>query len=253
MAGNKKLRQTAFSDVCGTMDELKRLIDEGKKESVYKKNSLAGSLAADAEFMLKKMDSRLKEYREFSIRIIKSAESLNSVGPAGIEEGLSGLQKLFGIISSKKPRDAGLRIEIFGLAEAVREAATLQEHKMREYKDLALKVNELFTSVRGTRPWLLADEDDGSYRQNLVKKYQAWLPPEPHQTRLLDRICKSKNVTIEPAEAGEEPSVNFEDGGAIKMSRVRYDEDIQNFHPAGFKPGKSARSYRRKDPGAMPG
>lgn len=247
MKKKAKAAQTSFSDVCGTMDELKRLLDEKKQDSVCGRAGAARPLIRDALFMLEKMETRIGEYMEFASGIEKISRALLSVEHTGIEDGLLALKKLSKKTSSKERKPEGFRAEIFELAESVREAATRQESCMRDFKGLALEVNRLFTNVRGARPWILSDVPAGGCADELLKKYQAYLPPEPHGSKLLERMVKGKNVAIEMKE-GREPYVSFEDGGIMRMSRVRWNENIKNFHQAGTAPGKSGRSYRRKDP-----
>jgi len=60
----------------------------------------------------------------------------------------------------------------------------------------------------------------------------------------MEFLVKSRAYVIEASQPGEQPTVQFEDGGLIPMSKVRWDPDIENFYPAGFKPGPTGRRYR---------
>jgi hypothetical protein len=55
-------RRTRFSDVCGTIDELKRLLHQEPESSVAQPQVLE-SLIDDALFMEARMEVRLKQYR----------------------------------------------------------------------------------------------------------------------------------------------------------------------------------------------
>ena len=102
--------------------------------------------------------------------------------------------------------------------------------------DLALRTGEIFNGVRGARPWLMADEESAGFVEELVREYQAWMPPEPHRSELLKLLAASRATVVPAPEPGSDPVVQFHDGGAIRMSLVRYDPGIRNFRPAPFRP-----------------
>ncbi len=129
-------------------------------------------------------------------------------------------------------------------AEAIRTVAGTQESRLRSFKDLALKVYSLFGEICGDRAWLIDEANSKSFIEKLKRKYQAWLPPQPHREMLLKFLQNSRAYVLKETEAGKEPVVQFEDGGSILMSQVRYDPKIQNFHPASFKPAPTGREYR---------
>ena len=61
-------RKTSFSDVCGTMDELKRLLHEEHERVVAGPVELIEPLLDDARYMLDRMRHRLETYRGFRAR-----------------------------------------------------------------------------------------------------------------------------------------------------------------------------------------
>jgi hypothetical protein len=194
-------RQTKFSDVCGTMDELKRLLYEEYEKVSFKPKNFIKPLLEDALFMLGRMKERLQEYKDF-------------------------------------------RKKIGEAAEAIRAVAGTQEGGLRSYKDLSLKVYDYFREICGDRAWLISQTESRSFMERVRKKYQAWLPPQPHCDKLLERLKNSGAYVLKEIEVGEEPVVQFEDGGSIPMSQVRYDPNIKNFHPSSFKPASTGRKYR---------
>ena len=56
-------RRTLFSDVCGTMDELRRLLCEEYEHIARDPAGLVNPLLEDALFMLGRMRNRQEEYR----------------------------------------------------------------------------------------------------------------------------------------------------------------------------------------------
>jgi hypothetical protein len=165
------------------------------------------------------------------------------------------LEKAEGAMASLKKivesadRFAGTDIAKIGeAAEAVRSLASAQEHEMRANKELALELHRLFQDIKADRPWIMPEEETSSYLDGVRKENQSWLPPEPHSEFLLNRLAAATAVIVAAARPGGEPRINFEDGGLIAMSQVRWDPVISNFHPANYKPAPGSRDYRRASP-----
>jgi hypothetical protein len=239
-----KSHQTRFSDVCGTMDELKRLLYEEYEKAASKPKDFIEPLLEDALFMLGRMKERLKEYKDFREEITKVSSLLNQVKDANVQNAEDAVVFLHTCIRSKKAF-RGVKIKKMDeAAEAIRTVAGTQENRLRSFKDLALKVYSLFGEICGDRAWLIDEADSKSFIEKLKRKYQAWLPPQPHCDKLLKLLKNSRVYVLEKMGAGGEPVVQFEDGGSIPMSRIRYDPKIQNFYPASFKPASTGRKYR---------
>jgi len=236
-----KYRQTKFSDVCGSMDELKRFLYEEKDKISKNPKAYLEPLLEDALFMLLRMNSRLKEYKNFTEEICKYTKLMKEVGEVNLEKAQKPAKFIQECIKTGKCQKEIKKLD--KAAESIRSVASDLEHKLRVYKDLVLRIYTLFIKIRGNRNWLLKDEDS---KITSEKKYQAWLPPEPHKSKLLQQLAESRAYVIEPSQIGEEPLIQFEDGGLIPMSQVRWDSQIENFHPANFRPGSTGRKYRRK-------
>ena len=237
-----KYRQTRFSDVCGALDEVKRLLHE-EREKVFKspENSLE-PLLEDALFMLLRMSDRLQEYGSFIEEVRIYMEPIEKVKEVDLERAENSMKFMRSYIKSiKGPEEADLE-KLDNVAELIRSVANDLEHKLRACKELSLKIYDCFLKVKGNRVWLL--EEGENLTANLEKKYQAWLPPRPHKDKLLEYLVKSEARIIEAPQPIEQPIVQFEDGGLIPMSKARYNPDTDNFYPAGFKPSPSGRSYR---------
>jgi len=232
-------RQTKFSDVCGTMDEFKRLLYEEKEKVFTEPESHLEPLLEDALFMLARMEGRVKEYKDFVEEIRKCLQLVDEVKEVDSAKASRSAELIRKQILSRE-----LEVEkLADAAESIRSVASELENRLRTYKDLALRFYVLFLKVKGDRNWLLEAK---GLEKDLKSKYQAWLPPEPHRSKLLKWLVEARAYVIEPSRIGEQPLVQFEDGGLIPMSQVRWDPDIENFHPAGFKPSPSGRRYRRK-------
>ena len=243
------LRQTLFSDVCGTMDELKRLVHEEPERVAADPEGTIVPLVKDALFMLERMETRLSEYRRLREEVgsaVSQCEPVPKPDPKKVREALVRISDVLG--SSGRGPDVDT---VDTLAEETRAVASAQEHRLRAQKDLALKLHDLFVRIKGSRPWILSEADAESHGEAIKKRYQAWLPPEPHSGELLGRLADSRASVVEDGGPDGEPMVQFMDGGAMRMSQVRWDPHVRNFHPAGFQPGPTGRDYsppRRQAP-----
>jgi len=235
-------RQTRFSDVCGTIDELKRLFGEERNKVFKSPENYVEPLLEDALFMLLRMNGRLKEYRSFVEEVRRCIELMEKVEEADLEGAKQAVDHIRGYVKSTKASEGAELKKLDAVAESIRSVANDQESRLRACKELALKIFESFMKVKGNRGWLL--EESENLKANLEKKYQAWLPPEPHKDKILEFLAKSRAYVIEAPQPGEQPTVQFEDGGLIPMSKVRWDPNIENFYPAGFKPSPTGRKYR---------
>lgn len=229
-------RQTRFSDVCGSIDELKRLLHEQDEKEASNRRDGMDSLLKDALFMLERMKGRLGEYKEFRKQIGQALSSLNQTEEVKTQKAEEAIASLHNCIQSKEVFEKTGLGKMDEAAESIRTVAGAQEDRLRRHKDLALKIEEYFQEICGDRPWLIKEADVPSFHERVRRKYQAWLPPKPHADMLLEFLQDSRAYVLDKEEAGQEPLIQFEDGGSITMSQVRYDAKIRNFHPASFRP-----------------
>jgi len=238
-------RQTRFSDVCGTMDELKRLLYEEYDHVASDPDTTAKPLLDDALSMLERMRSRLEAYAEFREQIRDVLSRMDAVDEVDYREGQEALAR---IGENLRAMRSGQEVDVDAvgtLAEDVRAVASALEHRLRAYKDLVLKVCDLLIRVRGDRAWIISGDAAESLETHFRRRYQAWLPPEPHCSKLLERLTSSLAYVVEGQLPDGEPEVHFMDGGAMPMSAVRWDPHVENFHPASYRPAPTGRKYRR--------
>jgi len=241
-------RQTLFSDVCGTMDELKRLVKEESEQVVADPQGTAVPLLHDALSMLDRMDARLDQYSQLWNNLQGMLEQAGQIQTVDAKKASRALQHIEDDLMAQGP-DPQLDIEAINtLAEETRTVASAQEHLMRAHKDLALKLHESFVWIKGNRGWIVSPDSGESAEDTIKQKHQAWLPPQPHCTHLLARLVASTAHIVEAQRQDEEPVIQFMDGGMIRMSQVRWDPQIKNFHPASFQPPPTGRQYRRTSP-----
>ena len=242
-------RQTRFSDVCGTMDEVKRLIHEESERVAANPEGTIVPLVKDALVMLSRMEARLEQYSQLWEDIQGILDQTDQRKTVVSQKAHRALQHVEDDLMAKDPNHRlGIK-RINTLAEDTRSIASAQEHLLRAHKDLALKLHEVFMRIKGNRAWIVSPDSSESAEDSIKRRYQAWLPPEPHCTMLLERLAASTAHVVEAQLTDGEPVIQFMDGGAMRMSQVRWNPDIKNFHPASFQPAPTGREYRRTSPG----
>ncbi len=238
------IRQTRFSDVCGSVDEFKRLLNEEYDRVSSEPGDSLVPLVEDAVFMVGRMLDRTGEYEHFKAELTELFFSFKPepVDKEKFNKAVSDIKKRLSVKHGEISREEIEYIE--EKAEEIRLTGGQMEKTLRAYKDLALKAYELLENIRGGRPWLFSNESGGSLIRQYEKKYQAWLPPGPHRIELLKWIAAGRAV-VKEEKPGEDPLVLFEDGGMLYMSQARYDRNVKNFHPRLFAPGPGGRRYRK--------
>lgn len=224
------------------MDELKRLLREAHEEVPVNPQATLAPLLSDAQFMLGRMKQRIEEYeraRKALRDIVSAMEGIEDSDTHAAEEAIAVLHRRIGSREAFARADTH---EMGQLAEAIRSAANGCEHRLRKYKDQMLNIHEAFDGIRGGRPWLTTAATATSLRAALEREHQAWLPGDPHRGQLLEWLVTSSAHIPEARGPGGEPFVQFEDGGCMLMSQVRWHPEIRNFHPASARPGSTERT-----------
>src|SRR5947208_16590360 len=73
------VRQTRFRDVCGSVDELKRVLYEEPDRAAAEPRVL-DALIEDVLYMLARMEQRLEEYEQFRTALLTVARELPQIG-----------------------------------------------------------------------------------------------------------------------------------------------------------------------------
>ena len=150
-APSPDFRATKYSDVCGTVDEFKRLVAEDSPLFRDEPEYIAERFA-DIRYMTARMYRRQREYSYFAEALRKLADELAEVvivdrGPA--DEGLAEIERMLedpGCVTVERER-------LDELAEQVRGVASRQENRLRAHKTVALKLHRLYSQVKGPRDW----------------------------------------------------------------------------------------------------
>src|SRR3954454_10923855 len=114
------VRQTRFKDVCGSIDELKRVLYEEPQRAVDERAAL-DSLVADALAMLARMEARLEQYEAFRSTVLALGEAMRPIGGSLRAEGIAAARALDASLPRAAPLDGEARETAVAAAEAIRE------------------------------------------------------------------------------------------------------------------------------------
>lgn len=156
-APSPDFRSTKYSDVCGTVDEFKRLVAEDSPFFRDEPEYIAERFE-DIRYMIARMYKRQREYSDFAESLRRLADELAAVAIVDrtpSDEGLAEIERMLqnpGCVATRKKR-------LDELAEQIRGVASRQENRLREHKTAALKLRLLYRQVKGPRDW---SEDEAS-------------------------------------------------------------------------------------------
>ncbi|MGI8912215.1 MAG: hypothetical protein ACR2JY_00245 [Chloroflexota bacterium] len=234
-------RRTRFSDVCGTIDELKRMLHE-EPEAGALHPAILESLIDDALFMEARMEGRLHEYEQFRTQITAITEQLQNLGASRRQTAIAVAPALKAQLASERPLAGAERAEAVNRAEAIRAVAQHLEDTLSRYKTLTLELARAYRAIQGNRSWMLDEEDTLETPMAREPAWARWLPPSPHRERI-ERYLRAGRAHLLPNDpaSGEQqseapPLVQFEDGGVLPLPAVRWADDVRNFYPADAPP-----------------
>jgi hypothetical protein len=141
---------TKFRDVCGCVDYIKGILKDDPA-SVQADPHKFDQLLSHALYMVDRMYKREAEYKQFIADVI-SACALPPQGPspAMASKAAEEIQTLI----HNHPEDVVKYTDLLNqLAEDVRYVASKQEGCLKRHKELAMKIDGLYKTVRGARNW----------------------------------------------------------------------------------------------------
>lgn len=149
---------TRHVDVCGTVDELKRIWEqEPARADEHPEELLA--LLDHALAMLRRMEQRLGTYRDFACAVTERADEMirlerpdHAPVPGLADELRARINAGAADVTQHLP-------EMFAAAEGIRKIAGDSEQVLYRYRDLAIEVGRLYEQIRGARAWQTRPED----------------------------------------------------------------------------------------------
>lgn len=242
MADQEPLRTTRFSDICGSLDEIKRSL----REDAAPDPQALVALIEDIRYMFGRMDRRLREYARFEQEAEAILAQWRTVGPSNQESALAIASQL--AESLRHPPTEREAVEaLCAQAEEIRSVANALEQKLRRCRDAALALYHLYRRVRGERDWSQEEctsAPGAGTEAELADRLAEWLPPPPHRERILQFLARGRAHLLPASEPGGAPVVEFEDGGVMALPDVRWSDGVENFYPAGHEPHPDGLRHR---------
>jgi type II secretory pathway component PulJ len=241
-------RASRSSDVCGTIDELKRVLEVEPKVAASHPDDLV-ALVDDALAMEARMEQRLAEYEAWRERIAALAADLQALGSPRSADALDDAAHLRDILRRERTLSDAERAEAFARAEGIRAVASELERTLYRYKELALQLEAAYRQIKGNRSWVLeagGQEETVGETADLPGSpdLSRWLPPSPSRERIVRYVRVGRAHLVPAARDDEPPLVQFEDGGLMPLPSVRWSEDLRNFYAAEAPLGARGRLYR---------
>lgn len=144
--------QTQFSDVCGSMDEFKKLL-ETEPQLVRSGPARLLRLVEDACYMISRMARRRESYREFSSRVRALCERMEENEGPDVEKAHEAAGAVRASLRAE-PRETTAEItELCRLGEEIRRVAGELESVLSAHKKAAIEVGELHSQIKGGRNW----------------------------------------------------------------------------------------------------
>lgn len=176
-------RETAYDDVCGTVDELKNLLSKGPG-LIEKDLHRLSSLIEDARFMIGRMERRAEEYRRFMSRVQTVVSEMEDVRRTRFHFACKIADELLQVFAGG-PKFVGESLtRIDKLAEDIRDVASEQGSILGDYRACAVELGNLYRKIRGTRDW-----------GKVVESVPRWLPSSLQSGAVLERI-RGKDVDL---------------------------------------------------------
>ena len=146
-------RQTTYYDVCGTIDELERLLKEDPEIAQTNHEHLL-KLIDDACYMLSRMERRRGNYKDFAEAVKSLSKRLSQVTGPDTADAFEKADRLKEIIRNDPESISRELQSIFEMAEGIRAVANRMEKEvLYAYRDLAIELGKLYAEIKGSRKW----------------------------------------------------------------------------------------------------
>ena len=145
-------RQTRYSDICGSIDELKQLLaDEPELAEVDPDRLLA--LLDDSDYMLGRLAKRRETYRQFVAALVAALDRANDIAFPDHAAAALEAKELRHAVAQGTDAVRTRRDELHARAERFRDVANAAERVVRAYKELAIEIGKHYRAIKGARAW----------------------------------------------------------------------------------------------------
>lgn len=146
-------RQTNYSDVCGTIDEFKKLL-QNQPEIAESNPTRLFELVDDVCYLLSRMQRRREAYKASVDSISSVLEQMQKVAGPNTDDAYQKADVLKDILKNDPDKVTEKLEELFSLAEGMRDVANRMEQEvLYPFRELFIQLGEIYYQVRGSRAW----------------------------------------------------------------------------------------------------
>jgi hypothetical protein len=145
-------RQTHYTDVCGSIDELKR-IEEEEPARVGSEAEHITALLDDVQHMMERMHRRWDMYKEAADALMAAAQQMQAITGPDVPGGLAKLEEMRRFLEDR-PEEVADNVEwLHKTAEEVRTVAGDNEKTLYAYREAWIEAGAHYLHVKGSRAW----------------------------------------------------------------------------------------------------
>ncbi|MGQ9608114.1 MAG: hypothetical protein ACUVWN_02325 [bacterium] len=142
-------RQTNYNDVCGTIDEFKKIL-----ENQPEKSERLVELLDDVCYLLSRMQRRRENYKQAVDAVGSVYEGLKAIEGPDVIDAYQKADKLRELINITPSQIKDKLDELFILAEGIRDVANrMEEEVLYPYRDLFIELGKIYSQIKGSRSW----------------------------------------------------------------------------------------------------
>jgi len=145
-------RATQYSDVCGAIDELKRVFAEEPHRIAQDRDHL-DSLLEDALYAMRRMGLRHQAYFEFGQKVARLARQVLEMAEPSMEPAAQGAEELRRLWDADVECAQTQLERLNKLAEQIRDVGSQKENRLRQQKELAIQIYQAYEAIKGERNW----------------------------------------------------------------------------------------------------
>ena len=145
-------RQTHYTDVCGSIDELKR-IEEEEPARVQAEAEHITALLDDVQHMMERMQRRWDVYKEAADALLEAAQRMQAITGPDVPGGLAKLEEMRRFLLERPEEVADSVPWLHKTAEEVRTVAGRNEQTLYAYREAWIEAGASYLHVKGSRAW----------------------------------------------------------------------------------------------------
>ena len=152
MSAEGAARQTHYTDVCGSIDELKR-IEEEEPARVQSDVAHITELLDDIQHMMERMHRRWDVYKEAADALMAVAQQMQEITGPDVPGGLAKLAEMRQFLLERPEEVADNVPWLHETAEKVRTVAGRNEQTLYAYREAWIEAGASYLHVKGSRAW----------------------------------------------------------------------------------------------------